>query len=487
MHRLILPAVTAWCESNNMRPLEILTSIILAVYLLWPITGKERPAVINLLPAFTIIIIVIHAFIEGLRWQMIPLYAFSAVTVLMSTPKLLNSQTGKEPAARPLRVFLNLGLLAISTALPALLPVPIIPTPGGPYQIGTRIYELTDESRQELYSGKDEARRYQIQIWYPSSINTTDERAQWMPRADIYAPAISADILELPSFFLDHLALVNIPAYKESTVESTNDGYPVVLFSHGWNGFDAQNTGQALELASHGYVVVGMQHTYGAVVTVFDDGTIAKNNPAALPSGLPDDEYGIAAQLLGNQWAGDLGYALDFITNENSNADSPFYNSLDLSRVGVYGHSTGGGAAIQFCGTNSRCKALLGQDPFMRPVSNSIQENGIAQPSFFMFSQVWHDEINSRNNELFKPFYENSTDPHGAVYIEGTAHYDFTDLPLLSPLAPQLGLKGPINGRRVTVIVNDYLLSFFDMALKGQATDLFLNSGLYPEIKTMNP
>jgi hypothetical protein len=198
---------------------------------------------------------------------------------------------------------------------------------------------------------------------------------------------------------------------------------------------------------------------------------------------LPTDEYEIAAQKLANQWAGDLGYTLDSLANINSKVGSLLGGKIDLSRVGVYGHSTGGGAAIQFCGTDTRCKALLGMDPFMRPVGYDVLSNGIAQPSFFMFSQVWADDIDSRNNELFKPFYINSTHTYGAVYIEGTAHYDFSDLPLLSPLAPQLGLKGPINGKRVTIIVNDYLLSFFNTSLNGTSSTLFDNPGSYPEIK----
>lgn len=467
-----------------MRPLEILTPIILAIYILWPLTGKKRPPAVGLLPAFALVVIATHAQVERMRWQMIPLYTFSAVSLLISIPSFLRSQTETQPAAkRPLRVTLALSLLAVSTALPILLPVPFIPTPSGPYSIGTRIYEFTDLSRKELYSGKDEPRRFQIQVWYPADIASTDERAQWMARADIYAPSISKDILDLPPFFLDHLALVNVPAYKEAIVSPTNEGYPVILFSHGWNGFNAQNTGQALELASHGYVVVGVQHTYGAVITVFDDGTIAKNNPKALPGGVPDDEYEIAAQTLADQWAGDMAFALDFLQMQNEDESSPFNSSLDFSRVGVYGHSTGGGAAIQFCGTDDRCKALLGQDPFMRPVSSDVQENGIAQPSFFMFSQVWQDDVDSINNKLFKSFYANSADTYGAIYIEGTAHYDFADLPLLSPLAPQLGLKGPINGKRVTLIVNDYLLSYFDTTLKGTGSELFESPSPYAEVR----
>jgi dienelactone hydrolase len=304
-----------------------------------------------------------------------------------------------------------------------------------------------------------------------------------MARVDVIAPAIAA-YLHMPSFFLDHLALVNIPAYQESKVAPTEKGYPVILFSHGWNGFNAQNTGQALQLASQGYVVVGVQHSYGAVITVFNDGTIAHNNPSALPNGAPNEEYEAAARKLVHQWAGDLGYTLDFLLEENDDPGSPLYKALDLARLGVYGHSTGGGAAIQFCGTDSRCAAVLGMDPFMRPVSAEVLKNGVNQPAFFMFSQRWADDVESRNNKLFQEFVANVPETIGVISIGGTAHYDFSDLPLLSPLAPRLGLKGPINGRRVTTIINDYLLSFFDSTLKDIPTGLFEEEGQkYNEVR----
>ena len=465
-----------------MRPLEIFTPILLAIYLLWPLTGKKRPSAVGLLPAFALVVIGTHAQVEGLRWQMIPLYAFSAVMLLISIPSFLRLQTETAPTVRPLRVILSLGLLAISTALPILLPVPIIPTPSGPYPIGTRIYELTDESRKELYSGKDEARRFQIQVWYPSEVDVSAEHSPWIENSEVFAP-IYSEYIGFPSFALDHLVLAKVPAYKETKIAPTDIGFPVIIYSHGWNGFSGISTAQALHLASHGYIVVSMQHTYGAIVTVFEDGTIAENYPDALPKGAPDDEYEVAAHKLVDQWAGDIAYALDFLTDQYNDANSPLYKAFDLSRVGVYGHSTGSGAAIQFCGTDDRCKALLGQDPFMRPVSIEVQEKGIAQPSFFMFSQTWRDNLNSRNNMLFSPFYGRSADTFGAVYIQGTDHLDFIDLPLLSPLAPQFGLKGPINGKRVTMIVNDYLLSFFDATLQGAGTELFEKPSPYSEVR----
>ena len=203
-----------------------------------------------------------------------------------------------------------------------------------------------------------------------------------------------------------------------------------------------------------------------------------------MASGAPNEEYEAAAQKLVDQWAGDIGFALDFMQGQNDDRGSRFFNSLDLSRVGVYGHSTGGGAAIQFCGTDARCKALLGMDPFMPPVSYEVLEKGVTQPAFFMFSQRWAGDVGSRNNELFKRFIPNVGESLGVISIDGTAHYDFSDLPLLSPLTPQLGLKGPINGRRVTTIIDDYLLSFFEMTLKNEPSDLFAASATdYPEVR----
>jgi hypothetical protein len=409
---------------------------------------------------------------------MIPIYALTALLGLSALIKLKSSADWK-----PLVSVLIFILLTIFIALPILLPVPSIPTPDGPYKVGTTSYELTDSSRKELYSGKDEVRRFQIQVWYPADPSPSDRRASWMNHADVVAPYI-ARYIKMPPFFLDHLALVKIPAYQDSKVAASKDGFPIILFSHGWNGFSAQNSGQALQLASHGFVVIGVQHTYGAVVTVFNDGTIARNNPAALPMDAPDAEYDAAAHKLANQWVGDLGYALDFITGQNASANSRFFHTLNFSLVGVYGHSTGGGAAIQFCAIDERCKALFGEDPFMRPVSGEVLQSGVIQPAFYMFSQRWADDVNSLNNRQFKPFFANSHEALGAVSIEGTAHYDFSDLPLLSPLASKLGLKGPIHGTRIIQIVDDYLLSFFEMTLRGNSSNLFNTSySKYPEVK----
>lgn len=460
-----------------MRPLEIISAILMAFYILWALVGRPQTAIIKAIPVITILALILHLFLEKYRWQMIPLYFLAAVFFLLV---VFNRQF------IPTR-WLTIPALIIlipAIALPILLPIPVVAKPDGPYQVGTMTFTLTDNSRREIYSSNPTIpRRFMIQVWYPASPRPDDKTAPWMPNASIYAPAI-ADLLKLPHFFLNHLELVTTPAFQDSPIAKSNTLYPVIVFSHGWKGFRAQNTVQMLELASHGYVVIGMEHTYGAVTTVFPDGTIAPNNPAALPDGLPDDVYFPIARLLVDQWSHDIGYALDFMTQQNADAQSPFFNALDMNKVGVMGHSTGGGATIQFCGTDPRCKAGFAEDPYMTPVSEQVMTKGVSQPFFFMFSETWTGDAKAENtnNNLFRQFYPNASQSLEAVTIEGSAHYDFSDLPMLTPLAPQLHLKGPINGPLVIKIVNNYLLSFFDKTLKGQPTTLFSNPSPYPEI-----
>jgi pimeloyl-ACP methyl ester carboxylesterase len=154
---------------------------------------------------------------------------------------------------------------------------------------------------------------------------------------------------------------------------------------------------------------------------------------------------------------------------------------LDLERVGVFGHSTGGGATIQFCGTDPRCKAGLTLDAFTTPVSESVLNSGLQQPFLFIFSEAFPTEKNTR---LFEQLYSHLPPSDRVVTILGTSHYDLSDLPMLSPLAHQLGLKGPLNGKRAEQITIDYERAFFAATLKGQNTSLFDGpSRFYPEVR----
>jgi hypothetical protein len=68
--------------------------------------------------------------------------------------------------------------------------------------------------------------------------------------------------------------------------------------------------------------------------------------------------------------------------------------------------------------------------------------------------------------------------------IDGAAHYNFTDFQLFSKLFKFTGMTGEIEGKRGALIVNEYVLDFFNKYLKGTGGNLIDGpSTAYPEVK----
>ncbi len=135
---------------------------------------------------------------------------------------------------------------------------------------------------------------------------------------------------------------------------------------------------------------------------------------------------------------------------------------------------------IEACYLDSRCKAGLTEDAWLVPFSREMLTTGVEQPFFFMQSESWSGE---RNTLMFDTLFANSKSPITAMLsINGTKHYDFTDIPMLTPLAPLIGLKGPIHAQRGLSIINAYTLAFFDQTLKNNPSPLLDGqSPNYPE------
>ena len=129
---------------------------------------------------------------------------------------------------------------------------------------------------------------------------------------------------------------------------------------------------------------------------------------------------------------------------------------------------------------DERCKAVLGLDAWLPPVSQPVIKLGLKQPVFLFYSELWPSE---ETLLLAHDLRQNSVQGKQAVLL-GTDHYDFTDIPLLSPLAAIMGLKGPLDGERTLGIINAYSLAFFDQIFKGQASPMIQGQVKdYPELQ----
>lgn len=459
-----------------MRPLEL--ALILSILAVCLITLALRrttfPRFIYAIPA---LIAIAHAIplIEGARWQLVPAYTCALLLLVLAG----------QPAAffKQGLVSFALGGAVVSALLATILPVNPYPAPTGPYAVGTTVLHLTDPNRTETYGTDPTAQReIAIQIWYPmeSVSGPFSQKAPVILNADQYAMAFAREF-GVPDFVMSHVGLLK--SYSEIRTEGLliapdDSSYPVVVGSHGWRGFRALHTTQFEALASHGYIAVGIDHTYGAMNTVLGDGTAVPYNPAALPDGIPDAEYNANGTRLEDVFEADIKFVLDEL--ERMNEGGAFAGKMDLTRIGLMGHSTGGGAMVQACQTDARCKAGFGMDVWVEPLPADQVAQGVSQPFLFMRSIPW---LTNDNAAIFNQLYNASTGEKYNLAIAGTLHRDFTMQGILSPLLQIIGFTGSLDPVRTLDIVNAYMVTFFDHTLKGDPAPLLEGADpTYPEV-----
>ena len=457
-----------------MRTFEIIIIIILFLSLLIRLVRVEKNVWINLLPLFNLLAIAYHLFLEGARWQMIPSYVLAIWLVPFALRRI------RHPQVQPRTKWTISGLvvLILSSLLAVLLPVPTFPTPGGPYPVGTQTFYWVDDSRLEVFSSDPDQiyanppvlpRKVMVQVWYPSVATSGEGMAVYMPDGVLDAQAI-AETFGFPGFFLSHLALAKTNADQNARLATCFEQWPVLVFSHGWQGMRYQSTVQMENLASQGYIVFAPEHAYGAVISVYPDGSATSNNPKILPEGVSEEAYQQAALILGDSWVGDLVFTLDQIDQlQSGQIPSVFSGHMDTTKTGLFGHSTGAGAALQTCAIDSRCKAVLAEDPWLVPYNRTLPTSGVEQPALLIFSETWKSQ---RNLPLLQSFWDALPTGIGRMSIIGTQHFDFTDIPLYSPLASTMGFKGPIPVKQEMPLINAFLNGFFDLHLRNPDSSL---------------
>lgn len=459
-----------------MRLFEILLTVVMGVALVAELFRRPRNYRRNDAARAVTLVTIAQVTLEGYRWQLVPLYVL--VGALFIPAALPKRRPLAPPPWRKGVVMGALVLLGIGTALAAVLPVPRLPELAGPYRVGTATYHWVDLGRTETYGESPSGKReLMVQVWYPAEPRTGERVERWLVDGVPMARAI-AKWGGMPSFLLDQISLVETHTVANAPAVTSDAPYPVVLYVHGWGGFRNIAQDQLEALASQGYVVVSADHAYGALRSVFPDGRVAMNNPEALRGKRGETAFTESSQALVATYAADAGFILDQLPALN--ASGPLAGLFDLERLGLYGHSTGGGAAMAVCAVDPRCKAVLGMDTWIEPVDGEIREAGLKQPAAFLNSEAW---FTGPNRVILEGFYERLPGPAYWLDIPGSVHYDFTLVAIFSPLSQALGVRGPLPGKQALAINRAYLVAFFDATLRGMPSLLLEGaSAEFPEV-----
>jgi predicted dienelactone hydrolase len=366
----------------------------------------------------------------------------------------------------------------------ALMPAPhsqgslTLPELTGPFPVGRRYLDWVDRSRRDPFH-PSRPRELVISVWYPAQANSSMQKGAYLPGPrGVEAARLQSMLMRVRSQGLGSALLRNpLPrefflgittrAVEDAPIAIAQPVFPVLLFMPGYGAMPTEYTALLEDIASHGYIVFGITPAGFVPVTVFDDGR--KIHAPLWNLSLYQLEKVFPV------WVQDSRFVLDQVSEQNKDPQSPFFGHIDMSRVGVLGHSFGGAASAAACHSDARFRAgmnLDGPPPFE-------DRSAWKFPQPFMLVQSARNAYRSRAGE---DFYKGLTNGYRVV-IKGSTHHAFTDEILLPlPQARRESLVGTISGPRMVRMTSFLVSAFFDAYLQAQPSAVLDPSSQFPEI-----
>ncbi|MEU3961297.1 alpha/beta hydrolase [Streptomyces buecherae] len=331
---------------------------------------------------------------------------------------------------------------------------PLLPAPSGPYRIGASVLRLVDRERPDPWLGAGSVRQVMATAWYPAgdvrgrprlphmTPRAAGSFASWAPRTHPRVPPTGVDWAATTTH-----AHLDAPALAGRR-------RPVLLYSPGGGDPRTLGTCVAEELASHGFVVVTIDHPGDASEVELPDGTLRETVFRGDPRTDPELFQTVIATRLA-----DVRLVLDHLAGLVSPAvghrcDQPgralprgLARALDPHRVGVYGHSAGGTTAAQALYDDRRIAAAANLEGYLShpgtPTGHPgplfpVARDGVDRPLLLLgtdgfrdaeFERTWSAAVaRSRGHATWRQ-------------MAGATHATLTDY---AALAPQLQAAGLI-------------------------------------------
>ena len=447
------------------------------------------------------------------RWQAVG--GVAVALLLLLSVWLGRLRAGRKPLRVPYASGSLLTLLGVGAAgLLVIFQVITLPAPSGEHPVGVRDFELADDTRKGvLAAGENEPRRLLVRVWYPAGDITGLEPRPYFSEIEAETTATGlGGVMGMP-FFFQYLKHSSTNSHENAPLTDAAANQPVVIYSHGYTSFVGQNTALMEELASHGYIVYSVQHTYDSSPVVFPNGDVATMDPALIA--VMED---LATETSEDQVMGFVGATFDerrrgvrahyesslaegqriasvsaalwradriFVHDRLEAGDVPdavagIVAAGDLSSVGEIGMSFGGSTTGGVCMVDPRCGAGVNLDggdfdfgPFNRNVPAPFLmfysdvdilaamvsgDPGATGHGFNDFSYERHETAGLRS------------DVH-RLAVEDVTHLGVSDFALFMRLPWRAPLFGSVEADTIIQAQNDFVRGFFDRHLRGLDND----------------
>ncbi len=295
---------------------------------------------------------------------------------------------------------------------------PVLPAPEGPHPIGTRTIYLAPGG-----GAAARGRLVTVQLWYPAA-ERTGRPVSYLPERELLDSMVDDGYMNLESSTLEAWGRLETHAALGAPLAAGSD-WPLILAAHGFGVARSQYTTLVEELASHGAVVAMLERAdLGLGVTA--SGRVVSSRQ--VPQG---EELAISRA---RELAAEAGWVLDVLLDPER-APTLLAGRLDRERIGFFGHSLGGAAALHGCARDQRIGACANLDghPFGLPLAN-----GLEKPLLIVLGKPTPateplGPMGRERKTLWESLLADRMAPAAVVTVSDTMHLSFSDFPWIVP------------------------------------------------------
>ncbi len=344
------------------------------------------------------------------------------------------------------------------------------PKPSGEYAVGTITYTIKNDRPEVLPAGG--MRSIAARVYYPVLKESVQELSKTVTLSENMLKGFKASFHVAPDF--TKKPEENLSECYTDAPKIPGQKFPLIMFNHGYNSYREGNSLLCIELASHGYVVISVAHSYEALCTEFDDGTWllsdkknsklydpmfgglmamykltkSKGSNEELAQQFDQIQRKYCKYMMGRlpEWIKDNEAVLEYAKKNLSDL-------IDFSKgVGATGHSFGGNTAYALCARNSDFVCGINIDgALFGDYTNDIQTKPFMQISC------------EANEKAAARVYLKHTKPVYKAVFKDMKHIGFADSKFTMPMK---SVVGKLDANVMHQNLCKCHLEFFDAYLK---------------------
>jgi dienelactone hydrolase len=362
-----------------------------------------------------------------------------------------------------------------------------LPAPSGPHEIGTLPLHLVDRSRPDPWDASRPCRELMVSVWYPA-VRTGGHRLAPHMEPGAAGRFGTETRHRIPPGTVDWAA-TRTHAREGAPPDLRGGRRPVVLYSPGSGDPRTWGTVLVEELASRGYVVVTVDHTYESPGVQFPDGSV-RGNERLLEEFERAHREGTVPALLKKVLRARIEDTR-FVLDRLAALPHGLSRAADPHRVGMFGQSAGGFTAAQGMYEDRRIRAGIDLDGTLEFNSepngtnlSPVAARGLDRPLMLM----GREGSDHTTEPSWGAFWSHGRGWRRDLTLRGSRHQTYTDLVAIMPQAglPRDVVEGAVGATepaRAVAAERAYVTSFFDRWLRGRDDGLLDGpSPRYPEV-----